>query len=254
MGDANASIPTPQPVFGRPCSPGCGRRRGAARWRSFLLAVDGLADLGLESRVVAVADTRSRRGRPTCRRTTPARTSASSPDTFRVWVDGEEIVPDPPSRASPRPAILPLLMAPLPLAAGRLPLPGRAATRTRSGSSRRCHGLADVPGVLAARLRRRGGRRALRRRGRGAGSWLLDASGARAARARRCVTPPAARRPAAARGAAVRSGGTIAPLPASAARRGRSRSASSRRRRACRTRTRRCWRSTRTRRRWPPRR
>ena len=53
MGDANASIPTPQPVLMRPMFAGAGRP-AARRSLTFVspLAVDGLHDLGLESRVV----------------------------------------------------------------------------------------------------------------------------------------------------------------------------------------------------------
>ena len=51
MGDANASIPTPQPVLMRPMFAGSGRL-AARRSLAFVspLAVEGLADLGLESR------------------------------------------------------------------------------------------------------------------------------------------------------------------------------------------------------------
>src|SRR5215218_1985626 len=95
MGDANASIPTPQPVLMRPMFAGAGRLAGR-RSLAFVspLAVDGLADLGLEAGVVAVGETRS---------VTKADMIGNSacpeirvePDTFKVWVDGDEIVPDP---------------------------------------------------------------------------------------------------------------------------------------------------------------
>src|SRR5215218_8573661 len=95
MGDPNASIPTPQPVLMRPMFAGSGR--GAAR-RSLTFvshaALETLHELGLESRVVAVKETRS---------ITKADMIGNSacpeirvePDTFKVWVDGDEIVPDP---------------------------------------------------------------------------------------------------------------------------------------------------------------
>ena len=57
-------------------------------------AVEGLADLGLESRVVAVGDSRS-----LSKADMPLNDALPSirvePDTFKVWVDGDEIVPDP---------------------------------------------------------------------------------------------------------------------------------------------------------------
>ena len=96
MGDANASIPTPQPVLMRPMFAGVGPARGAPSL-TFVspVAVETLHELGLEPRVVAVADTRTiTQGRHAAQRRA-ARRSASSPDTFRVWVDGDEIVPDP---------------------------------------------------------------------------------------------------------------------------------------------------------------
>ena len=53
MGDANASIPTPQPVLMRPMFAGSGRL-AARRSLTFVshMAVETLHELGLESRVV----------------------------------------------------------------------------------------------------------------------------------------------------------------------------------------------------------
>ncbi len=95
MGDANASIPTPQPVFSRPMFAGTGRL-AARRSLAFVspLAVDGLADLGLEARVVAVADTRGV-GKADMPLNDACPDIRIEPDTFKVWIDGEEIVPDP---------------------------------------------------------------------------------------------------------------------------------------------------------------
>ena len=63
MGDANASIPTPQPVFARPMF-GAAPRAAAATSMTFVAAAaldDGLAErLALTRRLVASADTRSR--------------------------------------------------------------------------------------------------------------------------------------------------------------------------------------------------
>jgi urease subunit alpha len=95
MGDPNASIPTPQPVLMRPMFAGAGRL-AARRSLTFVshMAVDALHELALESRVVAVKETRS---------VTKADMALNDacpeirvePDTFKVWVDGDEIVPDP---------------------------------------------------------------------------------------------------------------------------------------------------------------
>jgi urease subunit alpha len=95
MGDANASIPTPQPVLSQPMFAGAGRA-AARRSLTFVAPSADVSDLGLESRVVPVADTRGvtksdmplNDARPAIR---------VEPDTFRVWVDGEEIVPRPAS-------------------------------------------------------------------------------------------------------------------------------------------------------------
>jgi urease subunit alpha len=95
MGDANASIPTPQPVLMRPMFAGSGRL-AARRSLTFVshMAVDGLHDLGLESRVVAVKETRS-----VTKADMPLNDSCPEirvePDTFKVWIDGDEVVPDP---------------------------------------------------------------------------------------------------------------------------------------------------------------
>ena len=97
MGDANASIPTPQPVLMRPMFAGSGRLAGR-RSLAFVspLAVEGLADLGLEAGVVAVSDTRS-----VTKADMPFNDACPDirvdPDTFKVWIDGDEVVPDPAS-------------------------------------------------------------------------------------------------------------------------------------------------------------
>src|SRR4051794_40777048 len=95
MGDTNASIPTPQPVLMRPMFAGSGRL-AARRSLTFVshAAVETLHELGLESRVCAVKETRS------VTKADMVHNSACpdirvDPDTFQVWVDGDEIVPDP---------------------------------------------------------------------------------------------------------------------------------------------------------------
>jgi urease subunit alpha len=95
MGDANASIPTPQPVLSQPMFFGEGRA-AARRSLTFVAPIADVSSLGLESRVVPIAGTRGvtkadmplNDARPSIR---------VEPDTFEVWVDGEEIVPAPAS-------------------------------------------------------------------------------------------------------------------------------------------------------------
>lgn len=93
MGDANASIPTPQPVLPRPMFGAFGRTAGATSVAFVAPAAveAGLAEqLGLEHRVVAVED---------CRGVTKADMVNNDalpdirvdPDTFLVTVDGEVI-------------------------------------------------------------------------------------------------------------------------------------------------------------------
>ena len=97
IGDANASIPTPQPVLSRPMFAGTGRlaARCSVAFVSAHAVAEGTLDaLGLEASLVAVADTRAlskadmpwNAARPQIR---------VEPDTFRVWVNGEEISPAP---------------------------------------------------------------------------------------------------------------------------------------------------------------
>jgi urease subunit alpha len=97
IGDANASIPTPQPVLGAPMFAGCGRlaARSSMTFVSALAARSGeLVAIGLESEVVAVGDTRSLR-----KSDMPENTACPQirvePDDFKVWIDGEEIEPRP---------------------------------------------------------------------------------------------------------------------------------------------------------------
>jgi urease subunit alpha len=93
MGDANASIPTPEPVFMRPMYAG-GGRLAARRSLVFTAPEADVSALGLEADVVAIKDTRglSKADMPLNDAQPDIRVE---PDTFRVWVDGEEIVPAP---------------------------------------------------------------------------------------------------------------------------------------------------------------
>jgi len=97
IGDANASIPTPQPVLGRPMF--AAAPAAAARLSLTFVAPDALADgleerLELGRRLVPVADTRrvGKRDLP-CNDALPE--IAVDPETFVVKVDGEEIEPAP---------------------------------------------------------------------------------------------------------------------------------------------------------------
>jgi urease subunit alpha len=93
MGDANASIPTPQPVFPRPMF-GAMPRAAATTSVTFVAQAaldDGLADrLGLARRLVASADTRSR-GKVDLPENDAMPAITVEPDTFAVRIDGELI-------------------------------------------------------------------------------------------------------------------------------------------------------------------
>ena len=97
IGDANASIPTPQPVFGRPMF---GAAPAAAAGCSLTFVAPGALEDGLEERLglgrslVAVADTRGV-GKADLPRNDALPEIAVDPETFVVTVDGEEIEPAP---------------------------------------------------------------------------------------------------------------------------------------------------------------
>lgn len=97
MGDANASIPTPQPVMPRPMF-GAAPVTAAATSLHFVapLAIeDGLADrLRVQRRLVPVADVR-RRGKESMPHNAALPAIDVDPDTFAVRVEGELIEPAP---------------------------------------------------------------------------------------------------------------------------------------------------------------
>ncbi|MFN8023459.1 MAG: urease subunit alpha [Acidimicrobiales bacterium] len=97
MGDANASIPTPQPVFARPMF-GASPRVAAASSLTFVAQAaldDGLADrLQLQRRLVASADTR-RRGKTDLPENDAMPSITVDPDTFAVRIDGELVEEQP---------------------------------------------------------------------------------------------------------------------------------------------------------------
>ena len=97
MGDANASIPTPQPVLGRPMF---GAQPGVAGELSLAFVApaaleDGISErLGLRRRLVAVGDTRR-----LSKEDLPLNTSLPDirvdPDSFTVTIDGEAVTEAP---------------------------------------------------------------------------------------------------------------------------------------------------------------
>jgi urease subunit alpha len=93
MGDANASIPTPQPVYARPMF-GAMPSAAAATSVTFVAQValdDGLVErLGLSRRLIASADTRSR-GKVDLPENDAMPSITVQPDTFAVHIDGELI-------------------------------------------------------------------------------------------------------------------------------------------------------------------
>ena len=97
MGDANASIPTPQPVLPRPMF-GAAPKAAAATSVHFVAPhalEDGLADrLDLSRRLVPVANVRSR-GKADMPRNDAQPRIEVDPDTFTVRIDGQVIEPSP---------------------------------------------------------------------------------------------------------------------------------------------------------------
>ncbi len=97
MGDANASIPTPQPVLPRPMF-GAAPRVAQATSVAFVAPIgleSGLAErLGLGRRLVPVNDVR-RRGKADLVLNDALPRIAVDPDTFSVRIDGEIVDPSP---------------------------------------------------------------------------------------------------------------------------------------------------------------
>jgi urease subunit alpha len=97
VGDANASIPTPQPVFGRPMFAGRGR---AAAEASLAFVAPAALEAGLAERLELrralrpLADTR-RLQKADLAENAALPEIRVEPDTFRVWIDGDEIEPRP---------------------------------------------------------------------------------------------------------------------------------------------------------------
>jgi urease subunit alpha len=95
LGDPNASIPTPQPVLMRPT---LHYASGATRSQSYVSPAaleDGLAGrLGLRRQLVAVKPTRAVGKADMINNATLPRV-VIDPETFRIEVDGDEIIPSP---------------------------------------------------------------------------------------------------------------------------------------------------------------
>jgi urease subunit alpha len=97
MGDANASIPTPQPVLPRPMWGAYGRAAAATSVTFVAPAAleDGLASrLGLARELVPVADV-SKRGKADMVNNDALPSIEVEPDTFTVRIDGEVVEPAP---------------------------------------------------------------------------------------------------------------------------------------------------------------
>ncbi|MCK1814062.1 urease subunit alpha [Streptomyces sp. XM4011] len=97
LGDANASIPTPQPVLPRPMFGGTGRAP-AANSVNFVTETalhDGLPErLGVGKRFTAIGDTRRITKADMRQNDTMPRVTVD-PDTFTVTIDGEPVEPAP---------------------------------------------------------------------------------------------------------------------------------------------------------------
>jgi urease subunit alpha len=97
MGDANASIPTPQPVLPRPMWGAYGSVPSATSLTFVAPAAlkDGLAErLGLDRELVPVADV-SRRGKADMINNDALPDIEVEPDTFTVRIDGDVVEPSP---------------------------------------------------------------------------------------------------------------------------------------------------------------
>jgi urease subunit alpha len=91
MGDPNASIPTPQPVYTRPMWGAYGRsvERGAALFVSEAALADGVkAKLGLSKDVLAVKNTRGGIGKRSMKLNDALPVVEIHPETYEVRADG----------------------------------------------------------------------------------------------------------------------------------------------------------------------
>jgi urease subunit alpha len=97
MGDPNASIPTPQPVYMRPQFAAYGRAlsKSCMTFVSKASIEDGIVDrYGLQREVVPVEHCRDI-GKHDMRRNEATPEIRVDPDTYQVWVDGEKVGSEP---------------------------------------------------------------------------------------------------------------------------------------------------------------
>ena len=97
MGDPNASIPTPQPVYSRPMFGAFGRsvERSAVCFVSAAAQADGIGDkLGLAKQTIAVQNTRNI-GKSSLMLNTATRHMEVNPETYEVRADGELLTCEP---------------------------------------------------------------------------------------------------------------------------------------------------------------
>jgi len=97
MGDPNASIPTPQPVFMRPMFGGFGRASSpiSIAFVSNACAVDGVADTyGLKKRIEPVRGCRNI-GKQDMKLNDATPTNTVDPETYEVTADGDRLTCDP---------------------------------------------------------------------------------------------------------------------------------------------------------------
>ena len=97
MGDPNASIPTPQPVYSRPMFGAFGRsvERSAVCFVSAAAQADGIGDkLGLAKQTIAVQNTRNI-GKSSLMLNTATPHMEVNPETYEVRADGELLTCEP---------------------------------------------------------------------------------------------------------------------------------------------------------------
>ena len=95
LGDANASIPTPQPVLMRPALAGASGADLSVSFVAPAALADGLAErLGLRRDLVAVRSTREV-GKAQMRANDALPRIDIAPETFEIDIDGERVVPAP---------------------------------------------------------------------------------------------------------------------------------------------------------------
>jgi urease subunit alpha len=98
MGDPNASIPTPQPVYSRPMWGAFGRALPASSvtFVSAAALAEGIgAELGLAKELVAVGNTRGGIGKAAMKLNDACPEIEVDPETYEVRADGELLTCEP---------------------------------------------------------------------------------------------------------------------------------------------------------------